>query len=197
MRIIKEGDAQIAICNHCGKITGHYVLRNLISSETEIVIKNILALVCDNCGATVATPAQSTPAIKYGLSIKHSIEVRVPAHFIDILNLAVQKIDPNLNENFYKTIILYYINLFHSKKKNVYELKSLLDLDIAKAKASKKLSLKINEKQNNVLQEVINQQSIFKQSELIKIIILAIYYDILCEKDKDVILNLQKFSFIF
>lgn len=198
MKIFKEGDPQTAICNHCGQITtGHYALRNLISSETEIVIKNILALVCDNCGTTIATPAQSTPAIKYGLSIKHAIEIRIPAHFIDILNMAVQKIDPSLNETFYKTIILYYIQLFHSQKKNGHELKSFLNLDIAKAKASKRLSLKINGKQHAIFQEVLEQYGFSQQSDFIKMIIIAIYYDILCEHDKVIIQKLRKFSFIF
>jgi len=197
MKIFKEGDTQTAICNHCGQIKGHYALRNLISIETDIMIKNILALVCNNCGATVATPAQSTPAIKYGLSIKHAIEVRIPAHFVDILNLAVQKIDPGLNENFYKTIMLYYIQLFHSQKKNGHELKSFLNLDIAKAKASKRLSLKINGKQHAVFQEILEKYGFSQQSDFIKMIIIAIYYDILCEQDKVIIQNLRKFSFIF
>lgn len=197
MRIVKEGDQKSAFCPACGKITGTYLLRDFYTNDNKNVVKNILALVCNNCNADIASPAQSTPHIYAEIRVKHSVEVRVPAHFIDILYMAVNKINKDLDENFYKTIIMYYLDEIHSGNISYESLKSLLSLDIADAKSSKRISLKINTKQNSSITEIIEKNQDSSQSELIKCIILKIYFDILVDKNKKIINKLKKVSLYF
>lgn len=197
MRIVKEGDQKSALCPACGKITGTYLLRDFYLNDNRNVVKNILALVCNNCNADIAYPAQSTPHIHAEIRVKHSVEVRVPAHFIDILYMAVNKIDKDLDENFYKTIIMYYVDEIHSGNISYESLKSLLSLDVADAKSSKRISLKINTKQNSSITEIIEKNQDSSQSELIKCIILKIYFDILVDKNKKIINKLKKVSLYF
>lgn len=197
MRIVKEGEQKKAFCPGCGKITGTYVLRDFPINNNENIVKNILALACNNCNATIASPAQSTPHIYAEIRVKHSVEVRVPAHFIDILYMAVNQIDKDLDENFYKTIIMYYIDEIHSGHIPYNSLKSLLEQDIAEAKSSKRVSLKINVKQHTAINDIIAKNESSNQSELIKAIILRIYFDILVTKDKKVINKLKKIGQYF
>jgi len=64
--MIKEvGQKSKAICNHCERIvSGTYVIRDMNFSDMPGVVKDILVLVCDECASIIATPPQSTPAIK-------------------------------------------------------------------------------------------------------------------------------------
>ena len=166
MRIVKEGDQQKAFCPACGKITGTYVLRDFSVNNNENIVKNVLALACNNCDATVASPAQTTPHIYAEIRAKHSVEVRVPAHFIDILYMAVNQINKDLDENFYKTIIMYYIDEIHSGHISYDSLKSLLEQEIAEAKSSKRVSLKINVKQHTAINDIIAKNETLKISNI-------------------------------
>lgn len=60
-----EGDKSKAICSHCGKLVGTtFVRRDVPLSDGNRVAKNILVAVCDVCGEVVATPPESTAAIR-------------------------------------------------------------------------------------------------------------------------------------
>lgn len=61
----KEGDKSKGICYECGKkVEATYKIRDVKFKDVEGSVKDILVLVCDECDKTIATPAQSTPAIK-------------------------------------------------------------------------------------------------------------------------------------
>ena len=63
--MFKENDKSKAICNVCEKVVSTTLkIRDVKTSDTKKVIKDILVSVCDECEATVAIPAQSTPEIK-------------------------------------------------------------------------------------------------------------------------------------
>lgn len=65
MIIRKEGDKSKGICYECGKVVeATYKIRDMKFKDTKGIVKDILVLVCDVCNKTIATPAQSTPAIK-------------------------------------------------------------------------------------------------------------------------------------
>lgn len=63
--MFKENDKSKAICNVCEKLVSTtFKLRDVKTSDTKKVIKDILVGVCDECETTVAIPAQSTPEVK-------------------------------------------------------------------------------------------------------------------------------------
>lgn len=59
-----QGDKSKAICQDCGLVDTTFDYRNLEIKESGKFVKNILVSLCDRCGSTVSTPAQSTPEIK-------------------------------------------------------------------------------------------------------------------------------------
>ena len=65
MKLFKEGDKSKAICSFCKDVVSTtFKHRDVPFSDGIGVAKNILVSVCDCCGQVVATPPQSTPAIR-------------------------------------------------------------------------------------------------------------------------------------
>lgn len=60
-----EGERSQAICPRChGLVPTTYRHRDLPFSDGSVSAWNLLVSVCDACDTVVATPAQSTPAIR-------------------------------------------------------------------------------------------------------------------------------------
>lgn len=63
--LFQVGDKSNAICSRCGELVSTtFVLRDVPFSDGSGSAKGLLVAVCDVCGEVVATPAQSTPAIR-------------------------------------------------------------------------------------------------------------------------------------
>lgn len=184
MRIVKEGDKRQVICHNCGRSEATYLLRNVDFSDKSGTVKNILAAVCDKCHEVVSIPAQSTPKIKAEYNkTKSSVEVRVPAHFLDVLNVATQKINPALDESFNRSLILYYIHALNSGRYDQHGLSKFLNDELAKAKASKRISMKVNPNQLDELNAIMERQKLKKNTDVIKAVIMKINEDIV-QNDK-------------
>ncbi|MDW5498895.1 hypothetical protein R6Y99_03660 [Pseudomonas lundensis] len=198
MKIVKEGDTRSVLCQNCGKSVATYRLRDVDFSDRRGTVKNILAAVCNQCDAVVSIPAQSTPRIKSEFEqAKSALEVRVPAHYLDILNVATQKIDDSLDEDFHKTLILYYLHALTSGRYPQQELKALLGSELAKAKSSKRLSMKVSKKQLAELNSIMEQQSLTRSSDVVKAVILKIYQDIVQEKNLAILPELRNVAAAF
>lgn len=63
----KLGGKSRAICDDCGLVETTFQYRDVPFRSGVGNVKNILVSVCDQCGAVVAIPAQSAPAIKAAL----------------------------------------------------------------------------------------------------------------------------------
>ena len=183
MRFVIEGEKGKAICNSCGVTTITYSLRNVNFSDKSGTVKDILSGVCDKCHEVITIPAQSTAKIKSEYNrVRKPLEVRVPAHYIDILNIACQKIDSNLDESFFKALVIFYIHDLSTGKISINGFDKLLNSNIAKAKLSKRLSFKITERTENDFGKLIYLLGIKSKSEIIKGIILKINEDIVQPK---------------
>lgn len=183
MRFVKEGEKGKAICNSCGLTNTTYLLRDLPFSDNSGTVKDILAGVCDICNEVVSIPAQSTAKIKAEYNkTRKPLEVRVPAHYIDILILASQKIDKELDESFFKTLVTFYVHKLMKKTTDKATFETLLNSELAKAKSSKRLSFKLTERTEKELSYLISSIGIKNKSELIKGIILKINEDIVQPK---------------
>ena len=59
------GDTGNAICFNCEALkTITYKLRDVPLRQDDVVIKNILVGVCDDCDSTIILPSQSTEKVK-------------------------------------------------------------------------------------------------------------------------------------
>ncbi len=142
MKIFKVGDKQIAICEGCQSLqNATFSLRNVPFSDGRGFAKNILVGTCDKCGCVSVIPQQSVPAIEKQLKRKReSIESRVPAHLIDILNLASCSL--GAESDFSQALIKYYIHAAAQNAKESRSLLSYLDNELAAGPAQKRLSIK-------------------------------------------------------
>lgn len=198
MKIVKEGDSRQVVCPECGLTHATYMLRDVSFSDNSSTVKNILAAVCHHCGKVVSIPKQSTAKVKAEYNkVKTPIDVRLPAHYIDILNLATQKIDPDLSESFNKSLVLYYLHALSSKRYSQRGLGLLLRSDIAKAKASKRFSVKLNEKSIGEIKSLMASQGLKNNTEVFKSLILKINEDIVQAKQPRHLAELQNFAAAF
>lgn len=198
MRFVKEGEKSKAICDSCGLTEITYLLRNVDFNDKSGVVKDILVGVCGKCEEIISIPAQSTAQIKSEYNkIRKPVEVRVPAHYIDILNLACQKIDSNLDESFFKTLVVFYIHYLSKGKINSSDFQDLLNSDIAKAKSSKRLSFKITETTEKEFNSFFSISGLKSKSDIIKGIILKINEDIVQPKQPKYINKLKVLATAF
>ncbi|SEH04788.1 hypothetical protein [Candidatus Venteria ishoeyi] len=198
MKIVKEGDKRKVVCPDCGLSSATYALRDIDFSDKSGIVKNVLAAVCDSCTQVVSIPKQSTAKVraKYN-KIKIPIDVRIPAHYLDILSLASQRIEPTLTESFNKHLVLYYLHALSSGRYSAYNLNSLLNSDLAKAKASKRFSLKLNNKSMLEIQSLMESQNIRSNTDVFKTVILKINKDIVQQKKPKHLSELQNFAAAF
>ncbi|WPD76542.1 hypothetical protein OGM23_04045 [Dickeya fangzhongdai] len=192
MRIVKEGDKRQVICHNYGRSEATYLLRDVDFDDNSGTVKNILAAVCDKCHEVVSIPAQSTPKIKAEYKkTKAPLEVRVPAHYLDVLNIATQKINPELDESFNRYLVLYYIHALSTGHYALQGLSDLLIADFAKAKASKMLSMRVNASQLAALNSIMSAQHLKKNTDVIKAVILKINEDIVQNKGPEKLTELR------
>lgn len=190
MKILKVGDTQKAVCEHCKSFESiTFKLRDVPFSDKSGIVKNVLVGVCDKCDSVAVLPHQSTPAVKKQLdSQRKAIEVRVPAHMIDILNLASYELD--VGTEFTPNIVKYYVNALVNKAISCDSMFMLTGNDLFKGSAQKRLSLK----GRAVADEVIKLKSmthIESTSDLLKSVILTIHDDLLINKNPKSIANLK------
>ena len=190
MKILKVGDTKKAICTQCQSLQKViFQLRDVPFSDNSGVVKNVLAGICDNCDSVAVLPHQSTPAVKRQLVVQRkSLESRVPAHMIDILNLASDTLGGGTE--FAPSIMKFYIHSLANNDISAKDISNYLETDLAKGKAQKRISIK-----GRYLSEELSHLKEITQikttSSLIKSIILKINDDLLVHKKKYPITQLK------
>lgn len=198
MKIVKEGDKKQVICSNCGLTSATYELRDIDFSDQSGTVKNVLASVCESCDQVVSIPKQSTAKVRAEYNkIKTAVDLRVPAHFLDILTLASLKIDPTLTDSFNKPLVLYYLHALSSGRYPAQNLNKLLKTDTAKAKASKRLSLKLNSKTMSEVEALMQAQGLKNNTEVFRSLILKINEDIVQTEKPKHLNELQNFAAAF
>lgn len=195
---MKEGECCKIICNDCGLTDATYLLRDVDFSDKSGTVKGLLVAACNQCDQVVGIPSQSTAKVKAQYrKVKKPIDVRVPAHYLDILNLATVKIDGTLSDSFSKALVLYYLHALSSERYPQQNLKKLLEMEIANAKASKRLSMKVNEKSIEEMASLMKKQGLKNNTEVFKSLILRINEDIVQPKIPKNLPELQNFAAAF
>ncbi|MBV1870904.1 MAG: hypothetical protein KUG76_08340 [Gammaproteobacteria bacterium] len=181
MKIFKVGDTQKAACNQCKSFKDvTFKLRNVPFNDKSGIVKNVLVGVCNCCDSVAVLPHQSTPAVKNQLDIQRkALESRVPAHMIDILNLASYEL--GAGADFSQSLMKYYIHVLSNGEMSSKSITKFLDTDLAKGESQKRISIK----GRYIVEELERLKVItdIKQTtDLIKIIVLKINDDLLVKK---------------
>ncbi|MDY4376890.1 hypothetical protein SOV92_03355 [Pectobacterium brasiliense] len=183
MKIFKVGDTQAALCNTCQSLeTATFQLRDVPFSDNSGVVRQVLVGVCERCGNVAIIPHQSTPMIKKALDVQRkALESRVPAHMIDILNLASCELGGE--PDFIPTLMKYYLHTLASDHAAAKDIPRFLQSDLAKGKSEKRLSLKGRHVATDidVLKTATNISS---TTDLLKGIVLKIKEDVLVQRDE-------------
>lgn len=182
MKIFKVGDSQKAICENCRSLeNATFKLRDVPFSDGSGLVKNVLVGVCDKCNEVSILPHQSMPVVKKQLeALRKPIESRLPAHMVDILNLATLELGGSTD--FVPNLVKYYIHTLATNKKSARNIALFLKSDLATGKAEKRLSLKGRQIYSDI--ETLKTIShISNTTDLIKSVILKINDDVLVNKE--------------
>ncbi|HAS6194648.1 TPA: hypothetical protein I7169_20475 [Vibrio vulnificus] len=193
MMILKVGDTQKAACHNCQAFeTVTFKLEDVPFSDGSGIVKNVLVGVCDKCGSVAVLPHQSTPVVQKQLAKQRdSVESRVPAHFIDILNLASVEISGSID--FAPSILKFYIHALLNGDIPLDDVSDYKNSELFQGKAQKRLSLKgrLVAKEVERLKELIN---IPQTTDLLKSVVLKINEDLLVKRNQDYIHSLKNFA---
>lgn len=181
MKIVKEGEKRRVVCPDCGLTQATYRLRDVSFDDGSGTVENVLAGVCDTCDQVVSLPAQSTSSVKDAYEQrKKPLEVRVPAHYIDILRLAALKVDPLVNSGFHSNLMLYYLHGISSGRLLVRKrLKELLDSESKGCPQSKRLSLKVNQRTMEEVKKLKIAEGFENDGDVFKALVLNINEELL------------------
>lgn len=193
MKIFKVGDSHKAACTTCqsfGDTT--FQLRDVPFSDGSGIVKNVLVGVCDKCDSVVLLPHQSTPAVKRQYEAKRKpVEGRLPAHLIDILNLATIEIGASID--FVPNLMKYYIHALSENEMAAKSITQYLNSELAKGRADKRLSLK-----GRLLASEIERLKVITDiantTDLLKSIVLKINEDLLLKRKAAPIKELRNIS---
>jgi hypothetical protein len=203
MKILFEGETGKALCEHCQAVVQtHYARRDVPFSDGQGVAKDILVGVCNQCDTVVAIPPQSTPAIREARKQQlKSIEARLPAVYLDVLDAAMHAVSCEAGANLRKLFLAHYFQLLVQSQQSdqlqpAHEafIRSLeqhwRERGVAPSTLTRRLSMKVNPYMAEDFM-ALQQQTHMNQTELLKSVIARIQADVLEVRDQKVIHTLQ------
>ena len=202
MKIFQVGDKSKAFCNHCSDLVGTTFLRRDVPfSDGKGLAKSILVGACDTCGQTVSIPAQSTPAIsKARKEPVESIEVNLPAMFVDVLDCAAFAIDNRASTDFRKTILTFFMHTAaHDARapKRLKDLRKVADerFPAPRGAERRRLSMKVTA---SLMEEVhsLEQKTAMNTTDLVKSMVCLVQEDLLTKPQHDLFRQLRVISAI-
>ena len=200
--LFQEGDKSRAICSHCGeRVSTTFVRRDVPFSDGKGIARDILVAVCDGCDEVVATPAQSTPAIREARQrdIK-SVEAQLPAIYIDALDLAAYTLDSQSSTEFRKVLMTVYLHRFASGE---YPISGLVKglaaaqsrYEESRGGARRRLSLKVAPRIAEDLNHLAKETAMSK-TDVIKSVIFRIQSDVLESRKPSLMRELSALSLL-
>ncbi|CAA7617203.1 conserved hypothetical protein [Magnetospirillum sp. LM-5] len=186
-RLYSPGESGRAICDQCGIVSTTYQYRDVPFSDGRGLVKDILVGVCNCCGAVVAIPPQSTPAIKAQREKSEKpIEAVLPAIYVDALDLACYKIDSKSSAEFRKKLVVYYIHTMAGRVDEAAQLAEVIRTAPAQFspsadKKTKRISFKVTESTDAEMRVVMNASHL-NRTDVLKSLVLKINRDIIQPK---------------
>ncbi|MDB5037557.1 MAG: hypothetical protein JWQ35_1085 [Bacteriovoracaceae bacterium] len=181
IKFYREGDHSRGICKVCKAVvdtTFKITTVPLMSGKGKV--EGVLAAACDQCGALVSVPQQSTARIQEGLFGKRCrVEVRIPKHLRDILLTICTEIASDVKPTEIEPFVMrYYMAHIASNKLKVACLKKHLRSKFLEGRANDRVSFRVSEQ---ILKRFGQKLKMIKinQTEAIKAIILQAKMDLL------------------
>lgn len=206
MTILFEGDTGKALCEHCqAVVTTRYLRRDVPFSDGQGVARDILVGVCDGCDTVLAIPPQSTPAIREARKQQlKSIEARLPAVYLDVLDAAMQAVSSEAGAHLRKLFLAHYFHWLVQARQGaglqpgheafVQELDAQRrQRGLPASGATRRLSMKVNVHMAEDFLTLLGQTRM-SQTELLKAVIARIQVDVLEARDPQVIEALQRLT---
>ncbi len=201
-RLFQEGDKSRAICHQCKKIVETTLVRRTVPFSDGLgVVKDLLVDVCDVCDAVVATPAQSTPAIRDARrKAVESIEAQLPAIYLDVSDYAAYQVDLNNTTEFRKILMALYLHRYATGEYPAAELREAClgarkTYKEQRGAARRRLSLKVTARTAQNLKQLARDTDM-SQSDVIRSIIYRIQADVLDARKPALMRELKLFSLI-
>lgn len=182
MKIHTQGEQKSALCHRDGRVTATFDYRSVPFRDGRGKVDDVLVGACDVCGDAIIIPAQSTPAIAAARQkIENSLEVKIPAPFIDVLDAAITRIAAHPTPEFRKPLFVYYVDRFAAGKDKPADLVRLLEkhdpLFWKPTAPKKRLSMKLSEVTDGRINAIMRSANLSK-TDIVKSIVLKIYQDI-------------------
>lgn len=185
MKLYNAGDKGRALCENCNMLVDTtFEYRNVPFDDGIGMAKDILAAVCDRCGEVVAIPAQSIPAIKTAREkASEPLEVKLPAPYLEKLDLAAYMIDPQATSEFRKYLFSFYVHKLASMDDIRDEISPFLliahSIDAHdRTTPKRRWSCKVTPRLNHEIHTVLDATDL-RKTELVKAVI--------CKIDKEII----------
>lgn len=196
MKIFKVGETLKAVCESCRSIVNAtFALRDVPVNDGHGIVKNVLVGVCGECDCIVLVPQQSVPAITKQLDAKRrAVETRVPAHMVDILNLASSAL--GANADFSSTLIKHYIHRLSHEENAVDNLVAYLESDLATGHAQKRISIKGRLVLDD-LNTLKRRTHLENTTDVLKAVVLKINDDVLITRKPSVLNELRTVAAAF
>ena len=190
MKIVKSEDKSTAACQTCKKVADvTYRLRDVPLSDGSDIVKDVLVGVCDVCDDVCVLPHQSVPKVSKTIEQhRKPIDSRVPAHMLDILNLASAEVGGG--SDFVPHLMKYYLHALAVNELSSGRLARYLTSDLASGKSQKRISLK-GRRVSEDIKKVKELTDLSSTSDIVKSVILKINDDILQNKSKKPIKALE------
>lgn len=197
MKIYQEDDKGKAFCADCSALVGTTFLRRDVPfSDGQGLAKHILVAACDACGQTVAVPAQSTPAIsKARKEAAVSIEVSLPAIYLDVLDCAAFTIDHQASTDFRKTLLSFFVHKAAHDARAAKRLRALcLEADerfpSPRGAARRRLSMKVAPPMMAAIQALALKTEL-NTTELVKSMVCLVQDEVLTKPQPGLIQELR------
>ena len=180
MKIIKEGDRSESMCPTCkARVYIQYSYRTVHLDNSNVDVKNVLVGVCERCSETVSIPAQSFPRLKEAREKKSkTIEARVPLELDDIIRMIADYYNVS-DQAFRSSLLRFYLYQLVKNESLVRRIKRLSEKDLARGKASARVSLRLSYDLWSDVWTVLNNSGINDWSAVIRGIIIAAQEDVL------------------
>lgn len=184
MIVYKAGETSKAICERCKSlVTTTFAYRDVPFDDGTGLVKDILCAVCDRCDHVVAVPPQSTPAIRRARNAADvPLEVMLFAPEMELLDLAIWRIDPDAGQRLRKPLLANYIRRFVDDPSAIASLQATAGMQSAgRLRADKtpkrRLSVKIAPKTDHAINQLMAASGL-KKTDLIRAIIHQIDKDL-------------------
>jgi len=203
MKIFHDGDHGKALCADCDDVVRTtYRRRDVPFSDGNGMARNILVGLCDRCGATVAIPAQSTPAIsKARKAAMRPIEASLPAIYLDVLDHAVQRIDGQASTDFRRALLTYFVHKTAMDARAAVVLRlshrrAIQRFPEERGAARRRISMKVPQRVTEDFRK-LEASSELNTTELLKSVVFLIHKQVLEQPKPRLIGELQALSAIW